>query len=95
MCQTPSCCRIFSPNPSSSTALLDQSLVAVYTTYVCNPSEVVHVRYYVVVCRSYLRQCHTGMANQRGTTVATMVSGGGIRHKHTRKYPGSGPSQWR
>jgi hypothetical protein len=47
------------------------------------------------MCRSYLWQCHTGMANRRGTMVAMTVSGGGIRHKHTRKYPGSGPSRWR
>jgi hypothetical protein len=43
-CQTPSCCRISSPNPCSSTALLDRSPDDVYTPYVCNPSEVPLVR---------------------------------------------------
>jgi hypothetical protein len=42
-CRTPSRCRISSSNPSSSVALLDRSPDDVYTSYVCNPSEVPHL----------------------------------------------------
>jgi hypothetical protein len=41
-------CRISNLNPPSSAALLDRSPDDVYTPYVCNPSEVPHLRHYVV-----------------------------------------------
>jgi hypothetical protein len=44
MCRTSSRYRISSPNPSSSTALLDRSPDDVYTPYVCNPSEALLMR---------------------------------------------------
>jgi hypothetical protein len=43
MCRTLSRCWISSPSPSSSATSLDWSPDDVYTPYVCNPSEVLHL----------------------------------------------------
>jgi hypothetical protein len=51
--------RISSLNPPSFAALLDWSPDDVYTPYVCNPSEVLHMRHYVVALVSW---CHGIMA---------------------------------
>jgi hypothetical protein len=42
-------CRISTLNPPSSATLLDRSSNDVYTPYVCNPSEVLHLWHYVDV----------------------------------------------
>jgi hypothetical protein len=57
-CRTSSRYRISSLNPSSSAALLDRSPDNVYTPYVCNSSEVPHLRHYVIV--SVLSHWHHG-----------------------------------